>query len=262
MRYFIITLLIVFFLILTDTPVMAKQNPAGRIHRLEGSAVIVRNGKALDARADLKIFQSDEIKTGLDSLVELILLDGSSLHIGPDSSLALTDYTFSLVEENPGFITRMAKGIFVYISGAISKLHPGAVKFETPDGTVAIRGTKLVVEVNLATAVQDTKGRSRIVLFKDPNGRVGQVIISNRMGESVLDNENYSISVVKGTLPSEPVFMDKKTLEQMIPKSLYPIVFEDYIPPLAYTEAFGSLTDQGIIPVRMKKVDSYSFSAP
>ena len=45
------------------------------------------------------------------------------------------------------FLARMVKGTFSYISGLIGKLSPNSVQLEIPDATIAVRGTKLLVEV-------------------------------------------------------------------------------------------------------------------
>lgn len=263
MKHIIIGLFAVLFLIVLTSSTMAAENPAGKIHRMEGSAVIVRQGKIMEGLVNTTVYPSDEIKTGPDSLIELILQDGSSLHLGPDSSLDLIQYKFSLMEDNPSFIARMAKGIFVYISGAISKLHPGSVKFETPDGTVAIRGTKLVVAVIEPTATPGVAGKTTLVLLRDPNGNVGQVGFSNDYGQSNLDQESFSIAANQGKAPPSQVFMDNATLEQMVPQNLVPVVFENYSPPLPYTEAVESLMDQGtfFIP-QQAQGNSFSKSIP
>ena len=262
MKNITIVFLVFFFLMNPDTWALAKEKPAGKIIRLKGSALIVREGKELDTHVNVKIFQSDVVKTGPDSLVELLLLDGSSFIIGPESSLGLSHYKFGLNEDNPNFICRMVKGVFVYISGAISKLHPKAVKFETPDGTVAIRGTKLVVRIIEADSISSTAGETFFILLKDPNGKVGQVIIFNRYGKSTLNKEKHYVTINGDKSPIAQKFMDPKTMKQMIPEILYPFVFENYKPPLAYTEAFESLIDQSRIFVFPKRDKPISISAP
>jgi len=42
---------------------------------------------------------------------------------------------------------KMAKGTFSYLSGLIAKLAPDSVKLLIPDATIAVRGTKLLVDV-------------------------------------------------------------------------------------------------------------------
>ena len=41
----------------------------------------------------------------------------------------------------------MFQGTFSYLSGQISKLVPGAVRLETPDATIGMRGTHVLVKV-------------------------------------------------------------------------------------------------------------------
>jgi len=43
---------------------------------------------------------------------------------------------------------RMMKGSFAYLSGLIGKLAPDTVQLAIPDATIAVRGTKLLVEVH------------------------------------------------------------------------------------------------------------------
>ncbi|MCF6248092.1 MAG: FecR family protein [Desulfobacula sp.] len=240
-KYIIMVLLTVFFVLNPVRNAVAAGSPAGKILRIKGTVVIVRNGKTLKGSINSKVYPLDEIKTGSKSMVELTLRDGSSLHLGPDTALDLTQYKFSLMSDNPSFIARITKGIFVYISGAISKVHPGSVKFETPDATIGIRGTKLVVKVIEANSKASANGKTITILFKDPNGKVGSVVISNSKGEQTLNKENYSVTVNRGSAPSKPIFIDKKALEQMIPPVLYEFVFGNYAPPLGYTERIKPL---------------------
>ncbi len=243
-KYSIICLLTIVFLVSPDNGAGAEDTPAGRIFRLEGSAMIVRKGNELNALANEKVFQSDEIKTGPDGLAELLLLDGSSVHLGPDSHLILSRYKFSLMEDDPNFICRMVKGIFVCISGAISKLHPGAIKFETPEGIVVVKGTKLFVSIIEPASSPGITGKTTIVLLKDPNGSLGQADFSNDYGQTSLDKENFSVAVNQGMAPPPQVFMDRATLGRMVPQNLAPVVFENYAPPNPYTEAFESSMEQ------------------
>ncbi|MFH2091803.1 MAG: FecR family protein [Pseudomonadota bacterium] len=250
---------------------MAGQDFAGQILRLQGSVEIIRDGKTMAGSANFKIYPLDEIRTGPESMAELLFQDGSSLHMGPDSRLDLTQYRFSLTEDKPSFIARMAKGLFIYVSGAISKVHPGAVKFDTPEATIGIRGTKLLIKIlgskidsiTRTGSESDADGKTVVILFKDPNGNVGRVIISNSRGWQTLDKEQYAVMVNQDKIPSEQVFVDRETLEKMIPSFLYPFVFEDYKTPLGYTPEdpllLDNLNDNSIKPDNGKPV---SVSAP
>jgi hypothetical protein len=41
----------------------------------------------------------------------------------------------------------MAKGSFAYLSGLIGKLAPQSVEILIPDATIAVRGTKLLIDI-------------------------------------------------------------------------------------------------------------------
>lgn len=260
-KYIIIGLLALCFLVSPDGQVIAKENSAGRVIRMEGSVIIVRQGKEFTAKPNAKIFSADEIKTGPDSLAELLLHDGSSLHLGPESHFELSQYKFDLMEDSPSFIARMAKGVFVYISGAISKVHPEAIKFETPNGIIGIRGTKLVAVVK-PTGDAVSKGKVTLILFKDPTGKVGEVSISNRYGKQKLSNEKYFVVVNWKKAPTEQMLISREDMEKMLPESLYPVIFGNYKPPLPYTpaESLEGLLD--FFKLGTKKVISVSASSP
>lgn len=235
-KYILISLLTLFLLTAPSHKLMAKENSAGKIFKLEGTAFIIREGKTLNARTDAELFSSDEIKTGPNSLVELLMLDGSSIHLGSKTTFELTQYKFNLTESQSSFLGKMAKGVFVYISGAISKLNPDAIKFETPEGTIGIRGTKLVAIIKESTGLNND-GKTIIVLFKDPAGKVGLVTFSNPFGRQVLNKEHFSITTNRGKTPQPQIFMDEAILKKMVQKNLLPIIFQNYQPPLPYTPA-------------------------
>ncbi len=75
------------------------------------------------------------------------MLDDTTLSLGPNSEIIIKDYAFAPKEGKFAFLGRMVKGTFSYISGLIGKLSPNSIQLEIPDATIAVRGTKLLVEV-------------------------------------------------------------------------------------------------------------------
>ena len=261
---------LIFFILAAPGTLALAREQAGRLLRTEGSVTIVRDGKLIDGAPEAAIFSTDEIRTGPDSLVELLLQDGSSLHMGPDSRLELIRFKFNLGKEKPSFIARMAKGLFVYISGAISKVHPGAVEFETPDATIGIRGTKLVVKIDASDiisvsgsdAASGEERKTIVINFKDPSGNVGTLTITNASGTQTLNREFYAVTVKWDSAPAPQVFVDRETLEKMIPESLHAIVFENYSPPLPYTENLSPFGGPENFITPPEKPSVFSTSSP
>ena len=77
----------------------------------------------------------------------IVLRDDTTLSIGSNSELKMSEFAFEPDEGILGMTLSIAKGTLVYLSGEISKLAPGSAKIETPSGVAAVRGTKLLIEV-------------------------------------------------------------------------------------------------------------------
>jgi hypothetical protein len=118
----------------------------GQIRTLTGSGSIQRNGAALPAAVGVAIHRGDLIRTGKPGALGIVLIDDTTISLGPGSELALTEYAFDPREGKFAMVMRMTKGTFVYLSGLIGKLAPNTIQLQIPDATIAVRGTKLLVE--------------------------------------------------------------------------------------------------------------------
>jgi hypothetical protein len=118
----------------------------GHVQTLRGSASILRGTEVVVVAAGMAIQRQDVIRTAPDSAVGIVLLDDTTISLGADSELVLAECTFEPKEGRLGLVMRMIKGTFSYVSGMIGKLAPDSVRLEIPDGTIAVRGTKLLVE--------------------------------------------------------------------------------------------------------------------
>lgn len=135
--------------ILFAEPALANQpaDKIGHIQNLEGTATIVRDGAALVGAAGTALYRGDLVRTGKPGAVGIVLTDDTSISLGSGSELSLNDYAFEPKESKFALAIRMVKGTFSYISGQIVKLAPGSAQLQTPDATIAVRGTKLLIEI-------------------------------------------------------------------------------------------------------------------
>jgi hypothetical protein len=144
MRFFICIMLV----ILAATPLYAVPvEVIGHIHSLNGTVSILRAKATLPGAVGTPLNSIDIIRTGKPGAVGIVLTDGTTFSLGPNSELAIKDYAFNPKENKFSLVVRMAKGTFVYLSGLIGKLSPNAVKLDIPDATIGVRGTKLLVDV-------------------------------------------------------------------------------------------------------------------
>lgn len=141
-------ILITVFLYLSHAALSwAEVQNAGFIQSLTGEVEVVSATSTKKAVTDMKINVGDSIATGGESSIGIVFKDDSVVSLGPNSKMEVRDFHFDPAADNLSFIAKVFKGTFSYLSGKITKLAPQKVKIETPDATLGIRGTKLIVEV-------------------------------------------------------------------------------------------------------------------
>ena len=124
-----------------------KANSIGQIKILEGQASILRQEKRIVAVAGADIFKDDEIETNDNGSLGLTFIDGTTISLGPDSTLLVDDFVFEPQDNNTSFSARLLEGTFTYLSGRIAKLSPKKVVLSSPVMTIGIRGTRLLIKV-------------------------------------------------------------------------------------------------------------------
>jgi hypothetical protein len=126
----------------------AATDSFGIVKSVSGEVLISSPQSTIRAVPNMKVVQGNSIKTGAKSSVGLIFEDDTVVALGPNSEITIESYLFNPVDQELSFIARLAKGTFSFITGQIAKLAPQNVKFETPDATLGVRGTKLLVEID------------------------------------------------------------------------------------------------------------------
>ena len=140
--------LVVFLLSVLASPAIAQQTETiGYVREMTGSAKIFRGADPLLAAVGVALHRGDLVRTDKPGAVGIVLLDDTTISLGSNSELSLNGYDFSPKEGKFSLVMRMLKGTFVYVSGQISKLAPETIQLSIPDATIAIRGTKLLVEI-------------------------------------------------------------------------------------------------------------------
>lgn len=105
------------------------------------------DASSMDASVGMKLFEYDVIRTGENGTVGLIFRDNTLMTLGENSEMTIRVYQFEPRKKKYGFKMYLKSGSAVYSSGKMAKLAPEAVQIQTPKGTVGVRGTKFLVEV-------------------------------------------------------------------------------------------------------------------
>ena len=125
----------------------AMAQAAGYVKTASGQASIVSAGKTMPARAGMALAVGDVVRTGADGSLGITLKDNTMLSFGPSTTFTLEDFLFAPAEGGLQLGGSIAAGSLQYVSGAIAKLKPEAVRIKTPTGIIGVRGTRFVAVV-------------------------------------------------------------------------------------------------------------------
>jgi len=107
----------------------------------------VRNGAASPLAIGQPLQVSDVIKTGPDGRVGVTFADNSRFAVGPNSSVALSQFEFNDTTHVGKSLTTVDRGTLGVVSGQIAHENKDAMKVRTPTSVLAARGTRFVVDV-------------------------------------------------------------------------------------------------------------------
>ena len=125
----------------------AESTHVGIVKSVMGQAQIVRGPQALSVEVNVKLLNGDLVKTGPDGKVGLVFEDDTVVSMGPNSQFRIEEFMFQPAAKKLSFIGRMIQGTAAFLSGQIAKLAPEMVRLETPDATIGLRGTHVLVKV-------------------------------------------------------------------------------------------------------------------
>ena len=120
---------------------------AATVKEVHGSAVAIQNGVETALRPAEELSSDTTIRTKEDGQVIIVFTDNSVMNIAPSSIVKLQKYLFKPQKHEYAFELYMKKGKCAFESGKIGELAPKKFVFKTPEGAVAIRGTKFLVKV-------------------------------------------------------------------------------------------------------------------
>ncbi|KQP46212.1 FecR domain-containing protein [Pseudorhodoferax sp. Leaf274] len=125
----------------------ASAQVAGYVKTTGGQASIVSAGKAVAAQPGTPVSVGDVVRTGADGSLGITLKDNTMLSFGPSTTFTLEDFLFAPAQGRLQLGGNIGTGSLQYVSGAIARLKPEAVKIKTPTGIIGVRGTRFVAVV-------------------------------------------------------------------------------------------------------------------
>ncbi len=119
---------------------------AGTVKLVKGQVQVenVQGAKAL--RSGDAVSTADVVTTGADGAASLVLRDGSTLMVGPNSRLELKSFAYDSTTQDGNVLLSLLRGSLRMITGLIGKTHPEAVEIRTPTTIVGVLGTDFIVQ--------------------------------------------------------------------------------------------------------------------
>lgn len=129
-----------------------------------------------------KIFLGDNIETGPNAGMQIMLLDETIFIIGPSAGMVIDEFVYDPASSTGQVTASIVKGAFRFVSGRVAKDRPQNMSVRTPMGTIGIRGTSAAGRVDPPDADGNAAG-SIVLLGPGPennaNERVGRIIVTN-----------------------------------------------------------------------------------
>ena len=176
------------FLFLISTPVMAER--VASVIGVEGEVTVIREGNGLPVTRGETLYKADQITTGRDSTIDLQMLDGSFINLGEMADMLIEELVYDPIKKDGFMDIKVAVGAFRIVSGSIAKLGPDLMQLKIPVATIGIRGTGLVGKAS-------PKGSENwVILVKDPEGHIGQLVIENTVGVTILSKESEGVTMI------------------------------------------------------------------
>tara|TARA_R110000751_G_scaffold270143_1_gene369911 strand:+ start:34829 stop:37834 length:3006 start_codon:yes stop_codon:yes gene_type:complete len=92
------------------------------------------------------VIHNEKISTDAEGLVQILLVDGTTFTVGPNSQLTIDEFVYDPNTGNATVVASVAKGAFRFIGGQTSRKKGGAT-INTPAGSIGIRGAMVEGDV-------------------------------------------------------------------------------------------------------------------
>ncbi len=120
-------------------------DPAGRVTRLRGTAVLVRGGEASGLAVGVEVQVADRVVTHAASRVEVTLSDGTLVVLGPGTDVAVAAFAADDIGGRSNGTLSMLSGILRALVSPSGM--GGGFSVEGRLAVASVRSTELVVEV-------------------------------------------------------------------------------------------------------------------
>lgn len=193
-------------LLLVATAAQAQETPVlGDVGRVVGEVAVLRGTDRLPAAPGTVLHEGDGIATGPEARVEILCADGSSIIVGPDSTVSVAIYAPAGGAGNA--LLDLIQGILrVTLSG------------RTPWDSYEVRSATAVASVRSTDWIVDATRVKTGVFVVD-----GNVAVTSRAGAGeVMLAPGQGTDVLVGALPSAPKAWGQPRVDDVLARTSLP----------------------------------------
>jgi hypothetical protein len=132
---------------------LAQAEAVGTVKTVTGEAWVITDGQRVKAQAGTSVLLGSQLKTAKAASMGVTFKDNTLMSFGPDTELTVDEYLYAPVQGQFKLGASLNKGSLNYLSGMIAKLKPESVTVKTPTGTIGVRGTQFLVNVEAPVTV-------------------------------------------------------------------------------------------------------------
>jgi hypothetical protein len=218
----------------------------GNVVKMNGSAVITRNGVPVELKQGDRLLKGDVIQTGPDTTLGISFVDGTALGLASNARIVLDEMTYDPNGSSNSSLLSLVQGAITLVAGHTAKF--GNMRVETPVATMGIRGTAVMVEIAA------DNGPSKFSVLKEPDGKIGMFHLYDRETGDLIKVVSKAglVTVVSPLGAGQPVStVDQlKTLADIqSEKSLIHQVFQIYYPNYNPDGPGGDRTGSSVNPL-------------
>lgn len=155
------------------------------------------------------IYLQDQIRSGTDSGMQILLLDETVFTIGPNSEMIIDDFVYDPDTGTGQVAASVTKGVFRFVTGKVAQNDPDQMSVKTPLGTIGIRGT-------IGGGIVSPERTEIVLLGPGVNNntpeRAGAITVSNDQGSVTIERTGFGTILLPEAPPSVPAASDNAFL--------------------------------------------------
>lgn len=183
--------------------VSAQEDAVGQVVRQQGVVTALRTTMARSLRLGASVFRGDRIITAAQAKVEIAFGDGSTLTLGPGTSVDVVNYSPRAEQRADLFL------LIGIIRTSLSKLWSGGFRVRTRAAVASVRSTEWITEAR--------EDRSSVFVI---SGQVG--VTATATGASVGLSEGEGSDIEVGGSPTPPKRWGDARVEGVLARTRLP----------------------------------------